>query len=54
MDIIKIDFAKVFESTFWEYINESDEYSVEGLWTDFLLTSLLPGRALPLASYGLF
>jgi pyruvate-formate lyase len=35
MDIIKIDFAKVFDTTFWEMINGSVENSVETLWAMF-------------------
>ncbi len=35
MDIIKIDFAKIFDTTFWEMVDNPEKNSVEILWTKF-------------------
>jgi formate C-acetyltransferase len=35
MDIIKIDFAKLFDTTFWMMIDSSGDRSVDTLWTMF-------------------
>lgn len=35
MDIIKIDFAKLFDTTFWEMIDSGGERSVDHLWARF-------------------
>jgi pyruvate-formate lyase len=35
MDIIKIDFAKVFDTTFWDMVNGPAKNSVDNLWSMF-------------------